>query len=265
MAQGGFDKRDTSQIYERCRPSYSREVVHFLLDKLGIAPFAASSNQPLRILELGAGTGKFTGALQDALRDSKVQIIASEPLISMREEFGKKHPDISLKDFPAENIDLPNSSVHAVIAAQSFHWFANDKSISEIHRVLVPGGKLGLVWNRRDRSLPWVKELDEEIVLPLYKQSNTPNQQSGEWEKVLSASGKFGPINNDESFKMEQTFNFDEFINRIMSISVVAVLSKEEQQRTIDRVKLILSKHDKQEKGTFTIPYIVQIYWCQRT
>lgn len=161
--------------------------------------------------------------------------------------------------------DLPNSSVHAVIAAQSFHWFANDKSISEIHRVLVPGGKLGLVWNRRDRSLPWVKELDEEIVLPLYKQSNTPNQQSGEWEKVLSASGKFGPINNDESFKMEQTFNFDEFINRIMSISVVAVLNKEEKQRTIDRVKLILSKHDKQEEGTFTIPYIVQIYWCQRT
>ena len=36
--------------------------------------------------------------------------------------------------------DSPNSTVHAVIAAQSFHWFANDKSISEIHRVLVPGG-----------------------------------------------------------------------------------------------------------------------------
>ena len=155
--------------------------------------------------------------------------------------------------------------MHAVIAAQSFHWFANDKSISEIHRVLIPGGKLGLVWNMRDHSVPWLKELDEEVVLPLYKQSNTPTQQSGEWEKVLSASDKFGPINGDESFKMDQTFNFDEVINRILSISVVAVQSKEEKQRTIDRVKLILSKHNKLEKGTIAFPYIVQIYWCQRT
>ena len=161
--------------------------------------------------------------------------------------------------------DLPDSTVHAVIAAQSFHWFANDKSISEIHRVLVPGGKLGLVWNTRDYTTPWVEELDEQVVLPLYKQSNTPKQQSGEWEKVLSASGKFGPINSDESFKMDQTFNFDELIGRLMSVSVIAVLSKEEKQKTIDRLKLILSKYNKQEKDMFTIPYRVQIYWCQKT
>ena len=104
IAQGGFDKLDSSQIYERSRPSYSEEVVHFLLDKLGIATFGASPSQPLRILELGAGTGKFTGTLQEVLRDSKVQIIASEPLLSMREEFEKKHPGIVIKDFPAENI-----------------------------------------------------------------------------------------------------------------------------------------------------------------
>lgn len=155
--------------------------------------------------------------------------------------------------------------MHAVIAAQSFHWFANDKSISEIHRVLVPGGKLGLIWNERDHSTPWVKELDDEVVLPFYKQSNTPKARSGEWEEVLSASDKFGPIDNDESFKSEQTFNFDEFVNRIMSISVMAVQSKEEQQITIDRVKLILSKHNKQEKDTLALPYTVKIYWCQRT
>ena len=101
IAQGGFD---TSQIYDQVRPSYSKDVVNFLLDKLGVATFDASSNQPLRILELGAGTGKFTATLQEVLRDSKVQIIASEPLLSMREEFKKRHPDIAIKDFPAENI-----------------------------------------------------------------------------------------------------------------------------------------------------------------
>ena len=101
IAQGGFD---TSQIYDQVRPSYSKDVVNFLLDKLGIATFDASSNQPLRILELGAGTGKFTATLQEVLRDSKVQIIASEPLLSMREEFKKRHPDIDILDCLAESI-----------------------------------------------------------------------------------------------------------------------------------------------------------------
>ncbi|KAJ7362009.1 hypothetical protein OS493_013096 [Desmophyllum pertusum] len=189
MAEKGFD---SSQLYERVRPSYSKESVNFLLDKLGIPHQDPSSDQPMRILELGTGTGKFTRILQEALHGSKVQILASEPVLSMREEFSKNIPDIEIKDFSAEHIALPNCSVHAVIAAQCFHWFANDKSISEIQRILVPGGKLGLVWNARDHSIPWVKEMDDEVLLPCYEQSNTPNEQSGEWKKVLSASEKFG-------------------------------------------------------------------------
>ena len=151
--------------------------------------------------------------------------------------------------------------MHAVITAQSFHWFANVKSISEIHRVLVPGGKLGLMWNSRDHTTPWVMELDTEVLLPLYKQSNTPNVKFGEWETVLSASDKFRPTDNNESFK----HGFDKFINSILSINVVSVQGKEEKQRTIDRIKLILSKHKIQETDTLTLPYTVMTYWCQRT
>ena len=102
-AQIGYDKL-TSQFYGRTRPSYSKEVVNIILDKLGVPPPDASTDQPVRILELGAGTGKFTQTLQEVLHDSKVQIIASEPLLSMREEFRKKLPDIAIKGFPAENI-----------------------------------------------------------------------------------------------------------------------------------------------------------------
>lgn len=102
-AQIGYDK-NTSQIYEQTRPSYSKEVVNFMLDKLGISPQDASTDHPVRIVELGAGTGKFTSILQEALNDSKVQIVASEPLLTMREEFNKRIPDIEIKAFPAENI-----------------------------------------------------------------------------------------------------------------------------------------------------------------
>ena len=103
IAESGFV---TSQLYDRVRPSYSKEAVTFLLDKLGISPQDRSSDQPVRILELGAGTGKFTGTLHELLRDSNVEIIASEPLLSMRDEFKKKFPTIEMKDFSAENIGM---------------------------------------------------------------------------------------------------------------------------------------------------------------
>ena len=101
IAESGFS---TSQLYDRSRPSYSKEAVTFLLEKLDILPRNSSSDQPTRVLELGTGTGKFTRTLKEVLRGSNVQIIASEPVLSMRQEFIKNFPDIEIKEFSAENV-----------------------------------------------------------------------------------------------------------------------------------------------------------------
>jgi SAM-dependent methyltransferase len=42
-----------------------------------------------------------------------------------------------------------------VVCAQAFHWFANAAALTEIHRVLRPGGMLGLVCNVRDEDVDW--------------------------------------------------------------------------------------------------------------
>lgn len=260
IAESGFQ---TAKLYDQVRPSYSEEAVKFLIGKLGIASQNASSNQPVRILELGAGTGKFTDILQRVLRDGDVEIIGSEPLLSMREVFEEKFPSIEMKDFPAENIGLPNNSVHAVIAAQCFHWFANEKSLSEIQRVLVPGGKLGLVWNFPDYSVPWIKEICDDVIFPLYAQSNTPNVYGGEWKRMVIASDKFGSLEGDESFTSELTI--DEFIRELSSFSVIVVKSDKEKKMIIDKIKSILNKHKKLETNTFILPKKFEMYWCERT
>ena len=152
-----------------------------------------------------------------------------------------------------------------MIAAQCFHWFANNKTISEIQRVLVPGGKLGLLWNNRDHSLPWVRDVDEQIILPLmYSESNTPIARTEEWKKVLDSSATFGPIEGDESFKSEQQFTFDELIDRVMSISVVQIKNENEKEIVKEKIRLVLNKHNELEKSKIILPYIVKMYWAER-
>ena len=159
-------------------------------------------------------------------------------------------------------VDLPDCSMHAVVAAQSFHWFANDDSLFQINRVLTPEGMLGLIWNSRDHSIPWVKELDEEVIHPCYEQSNTPYHRNASWQNTLDASRKFRLVGTDETFTHEQTFTVDEFMDRIMSISVISVKSETDKEAVKDHIKFLLRKHKAiQRNNTVVLPYHLQMYW----
>src|SRR5690606_39572748 len=59
----------------------------------------------------------------------------------------------------AQTLPLADGALDAVVCAQAFHWFAGREALDEFHRVLRPGGRLGLVWNVRDESVDWVAEL----------------------------------------------------------------------------------------------------------
>ena len=47
----------------------------------------------------------------------------------------------------AEQMPLAPASVDVLVCAQAFHWFATPAALADMHRVLKPGGRLGLVWN----------------------------------------------------------------------------------------------------------------------
>jgi len=46
--------------------------------------------------------------------------------------------------------------------ADAWHWFDAEATISELHRVLKPGGWLGLVWNVEMRQFAWTWEITPE-------------------------------------------------------------------------------------------------------
>ena len=114
-AQTGFAK---SAAYDQHRPAYSPSIVQLLLEKLNVA-----GHNGAKILDLAAGTGKFTEAL--AGRDEHYQIIAVEPHGGMRQVLAdKKLPGVKVLDGKANGIPLEDESVDAVICAQ-VGWISN--------------------------------------------------------------------------------------------------------------------------------------------
>ena len=99
--------------YDQHRPSYPLEAVDSLLKHLQVAGLNGA-----RIVDLAAGTGKFTGLL--ANRQEAFEIIAVEPHDGMQVELDKKGLNgvKVLKGEASSMKGVENQSVDAVIAAQ---------------------------------------------------------------------------------------------------------------------------------------------------
>jgi SAM-dependent methyltransferase len=127
---------------------YPQDVIAWLIETLGIK----SGRQ---VVDLAAGTGTLTEMLADVGAD----IVAVEPVTSMRDRLRARLPGIPVLAGVAEALPLADKSVDAVVVARAFHWFDARRALDEIARVVRPGGGLGLIWNARDRSVEWVDQV----------------------------------------------------------------------------------------------------------
>src|SRR5215813_5834276 len=89
-----------SEAYERGRPGFAPEVVSFLEDELALGP-------GIRLLELGAGTGKLTRLLAPL----GPEILVVEPVEEMLARLREHVPSARRVGGTAEAVDLPDSSV----------------------------------------------------------------------------------------------------------------------------------------------------------
>ena len=111
--------------YEKHRPSYPPEAVESLLWHLQV-----NGVEGARILDLAAGTGKFTEIL--SRRGENYEIIAVEPHEGMRDELKKKMlRGVKVMEGEAKNMNgVDSQSIDAVIAAQvGFVGFLGESSL----------------------------------------------------------------------------------------------------------------------------------------
>ena len=184
------------------------------------------------MIDLAAGTGKLTRQLVPTGAD----LVAVEPVAGMRKKFAEVVPGVPVLEGTAEHIPLDDRSVDAVLCAQAFHWFDADPAHREIHRVLRPGGGLGIVWNVRDEAVEWERRLSELIRR---HESSAPRKRWSRWREPFDATALFAPL-EERQFPHRQEGDAETMLARVASISFVSALADEERARFLGEVRALV-------------------------
>ena len=246
-AAQGFARE--AATYARGRPEYPAAISAWLTKSLGIGPGS-------RVVDVGAGTGKFTRLLVAA----GATVSAIEPVEAMRDELAHRLPDVTVLGGTAQALPLPDACVDAIVCAQAFHWFATVEALAEFRRVLKPGGRLGLVWNVRDESVDWVTEITR-IISPL--EGDAPRFHTGKWRQPF-ASGLFTPPALTALLHTHTGSVEEVILDRFMSVSFIAAAPEAARAQVHARLAHLAATHPALAgRSAIAFPYRTEAYCCE--
>lgn len=116
---------------------------------------------PLKTLEIGAGTGTFSGEIANRYKDLTSIDIA--PILI--EKAKSKHPNVEFKVMDAHSLDFESDSFDLICGCSVLHHLDWSSALKEFLRVLRPNGKIIFsepnLWNPQiflQKNWPWLKE-----------------------------------------------------------------------------------------------------------
>ncbi len=157
-----FDR--VAEEYDRVRSDYPAALVDTACTLADLHPGS-------RVIEIGCGTGKLTGALAE--RELRVDAVdPGERMVAIARRRVGGSPAVSFRIGRFEDVELPSGSFAAAFSATAFHWVDPSVGWAKVARVLRPGGMFALlthvgfspiderlhaVWTDvRPESLEWV-------------------------------------------------------------------------------------------------------------
>lgn len=212
--------------YERGRPEYPPGVIGALAAELRLALGAP-------VLDLAAGTGK----LSRALLAGGLDVVAVEPLASLREVLAKSIDADRVRDGLAEAIPLADASVDAVTVADAFHWFDRAAALAEIRRVLRPGGGLAVLTTIPDWSgATWAHELGTlmESLRPEH-----PHFDGPPWQDAVRAVGGW-TAPREIRVTTFQPARPERIVDHLASISWIAAMPEPDRLRTVEQIRALV-------------------------
>jgi SAM-dependent methyltransferase len=228
--------------YAEYRPRYPDAAIEWILEPV-------RTRRTIKVLDLAAGTGRLTEALQRA----DVDVIAVEPDPEMRAQMQARVFGVAVLAGKGEDIPLPDERVDVVAIGQALHWMDQEQTLPEIARVLRPGGVLAALWNIEDDSVGWVAEYSRLIGSAL-------DEQESQWPPVglLKEHEAFGPA-QWERFPNPVRHTIDSLVATVGTHSATLVLEPAERAEKLRLLREFLQSRPETSGGEFELPLITGV------
>lgn len=234
--------------YVRYRPAYPKELITYLRETHGLTT-------AVEVAEIGSGTGIFT----ELLLQNGNRVFAVEPNDAMRavaEQRLSSDPRFVSVPARAEHTTLPDDSVDAVVAAQSFHWFDGPSARREFIRILRRGGPVVLVWNARlIDTTPFLAEYEgllRSFAIDYERVDHTDVEKN-------RLQGFFAPAGYSvEAFPNEQLLDFDGLLGRVRSSSYMPGPDHPRYPEMLVALQQLFDRHV--QGGRVRIEYRTNVY-----
>lgn len=224
--------------YERFRPGPPAGAVDWLLP-----------DRVTRVIDLGAGTG----ALTRLLIDRADEVVAVEPDPRMREVLIRQVPGVRALDGRGESMPVPDACAEAVLASSSWHWMDVVPTLSEVGRVLMPGGILGAMWSGPDPEGPFMSQAAALLAQQPRRARDgdagvegfTANVLGDALRPMSSLEIPAGtPFDQPEhrAFSWDVALNADDLLGLLGTLSWVITMPEEQQRRLMAEARRLLAE-----------------------
>ena len=226
---------EVAELYHQHRPGYPDAVFEEVMA-------FAHLERGARVLEVGAGTGKATGALLG--RGLVVTALEPSPemaAVARREVGGASGAEVVEQSF--EDWDPAGARFDALLAAQSWHWVAPDVGYPKAARILRPQGTMALLWNRPAMEPGPVRSEIDRVYRRLVPglAAGPPGERQVDRRPELENSGHFGPVTVRE-FGWDLEYSPSDYRSLLLTQSDHRMLAPDLRERLLTAIEEVIER-----------------------
>ena len=244
--------------YERYRPGYPAALFDLIAERLMLPAHPA-------VVDLGAGTGKVARAMA-ALG---WHVTAVEPgaamLAVLRDCAAGEGLAIATVLATAEQTGLPAAGFEAAVAGEAYHWFDAPAALTEMGRIVRPGGGIAFFWNVVDETRSPLVASERRLVAE-YGVSGAEVRRPGPLPETRHA------IEATEAFAAPDFFQVPhvvamtgaDYVGLAFTKSHLRTAPAELQDRYRTAFEEMLARHGVGPSDPIDVPYVVDCWIARR-